>query len=368
MHVRYDHLRGLADGPRLLFRSSHIYLLFSSLLNVLLGTYFVPGRTAWRRGLQCVGSALVAMGPFLFVIAFLREPWLYGRAALRAMGDLRKPRGSASSPFRTSQDSGLVAGPRPGAGFAPPSRHPSHQSGARHGPGRAERHDARSHGLVSSIGQGIGRHVPARTDSHRRRGHEKREDHPPRGHGEHARDHPGRSRTSVAPAGGDPDTRRSLLGALAGQRIRSFSGKPGEVPPVFVAAVDNAKAAPNAESDADLRPFWDGGSRSLRRSSARSRRRRKRSGANEQVSGGASSRRKGQARQGRRSTGPSREQVTTRRDEPVTTSVGRAACGRSWTVMAALTTEAPVIEVLQTRIAAQVPRVVLRRTIGCSLR
>jgi hypothetical protein len=78
MHVRYDHLRGLADGPRLLFRSSHIYLLFSSLLNVLLGTYFVPGRTAWRRGLQCVGSALVAMGPFLFVIAFLREPWLHG--------------------------------------------------------------------------------------------------------------------------------------------------------------------------------------------------------------------------------------------------------------------------------------------------
>jgi hypothetical protein len=58
-------------------------------------------------------------------------------------------------------------------------------------------------------------------------------------------------------AAGSPDTRRALFGALTERGIRSFSGKPGEVPSVFTAAVDGARAALNAETDADLRPFWE---------------------------------------------------------------------------------------------------------------
>jgi hypothetical protein len=76
MHHRWDHLSGMADRPRLLFRSAHIYLLFSSLLNLLLGIYWTRGRTGVRRGLQAVGSVLLAIGPVLFILAFLREPWL----------------------------------------------------------------------------------------------------------------------------------------------------------------------------------------------------------------------------------------------------------------------------------------------------
>jgi hypothetical protein len=76
----YGHLRGMADGPRLLFRSAHIYLLFSSLLNLLLGSYSTPARSRLLRALQGAGSALVVMGPILFAVAFLREPWLAGLA------------------------------------------------------------------------------------------------------------------------------------------------------------------------------------------------------------------------------------------------------------------------------------------------
>ena len=80
MDHRWAHLRGMADAPRLLFRSAHIYLLFSSLLNLLLGIYWTRGRTGVRLGLQVAGSVLVAVGPFLFVLAFLREPWLHDLA------------------------------------------------------------------------------------------------------------------------------------------------------------------------------------------------------------------------------------------------------------------------------------------------
>ncbi len=80
MDLRHGHLRGLADGPRLLFRSAHIYLLFSALVNLLLGVYLTPAPTRARRALQAGGSLLVAVGPPLLLWAFFREPWLAGLA------------------------------------------------------------------------------------------------------------------------------------------------------------------------------------------------------------------------------------------------------------------------------------------------
>jgi hypothetical protein len=44
MHLRYDHLRGMDDVLRLLFRSTHIYLLFAALLNLALGLYMTRDR------------------------------------------------------------------------------------------------------------------------------------------------------------------------------------------------------------------------------------------------------------------------------------------------------------------------------------
>jgi len=76
MHWRYDHLHGMTDASRLLFRSTHIYLLLSALLNVGLGLYLQSARGHWPRLLQRTGSALVLAGPLLFLAAFLQEPFL----------------------------------------------------------------------------------------------------------------------------------------------------------------------------------------------------------------------------------------------------------------------------------------------------
>jgi len=78
MHVRYDHLRGMDDATRLLFRSTHIYLLFSGLLNLALGLYLAPATSALPRRLQQLGSVMVLLGPLLLLAAFLREPFLGG--------------------------------------------------------------------------------------------------------------------------------------------------------------------------------------------------------------------------------------------------------------------------------------------------
>src|SRR5262249_16768934 len=74
----YDHLRGLDDATRLLFRSTHIYLLFAALLNLALGLYLEAEPAGWRRWLQRVGSALVVVAPALLAAGVLTEPWLSG--------------------------------------------------------------------------------------------------------------------------------------------------------------------------------------------------------------------------------------------------------------------------------------------------
>jgi hypothetical protein len=78
MHFRYDHLRGMTDATRLLFRSTHIYLFFTGLLNLALGLYFSPARDPWARRLQLLGSILILAAPVLELAAFMREPFLGG--------------------------------------------------------------------------------------------------------------------------------------------------------------------------------------------------------------------------------------------------------------------------------------------------
>src|SRR5215212_7337081 len=78
MHFEYNHLRGLDDGKRLLFRSGHIYLLFSAILNAMLGLHLRPAVAGWRRLVQTVGSMLLLVATVLCSIGFLVEPWLSG--------------------------------------------------------------------------------------------------------------------------------------------------------------------------------------------------------------------------------------------------------------------------------------------------
>jgi len=73
----HDHLRGMDDARRLLFRSTHIYLLFGALLNLALGLYLPPAR-GWRWWLRSAGSALIVASPFLAAAGFFTEPWLSG--------------------------------------------------------------------------------------------------------------------------------------------------------------------------------------------------------------------------------------------------------------------------------------------------
>lgn len=70
----HGHLRGIADAPRMLFRSRHIYMLLTSLLNLGLGTYLKPQPLGWRAGAQLAGSIMIIGATCLLVVAFLYEP------------------------------------------------------------------------------------------------------------------------------------------------------------------------------------------------------------------------------------------------------------------------------------------------------
>jgi heme A synthase len=58
---------------RMLYRSAHVYLLLSGLINIALGSYFVPSRSAGVRRVQGLGSALILIAPVLILAAFCYE-------------------------------------------------------------------------------------------------------------------------------------------------------------------------------------------------------------------------------------------------------------------------------------------------------
>ena len=74
----HEHLRFMPDGPRMLYRTRHIFILLSGLVHLGIGTYFSYRTQTWRRVLQCLGSALITIAPVLFTIGFFYEPHLQG--------------------------------------------------------------------------------------------------------------------------------------------------------------------------------------------------------------------------------------------------------------------------------------------------
>ncbi|MDQ3817972.1 MAG: hypothetical protein M3362_09795 [Acidobacteriota bacterium] len=72
----YNHMVGVADGPRLLYRTRHIFILLAGLLNLGIGIYFTRCQTTWRKVLQTSGSALIVIGSMLFIAGFFYEPKL----------------------------------------------------------------------------------------------------------------------------------------------------------------------------------------------------------------------------------------------------------------------------------------------------
>jgi hypothetical protein len=74
----HQHLMYMPDGPRMLYRSRHIFILMSGLLHVGIGSYFKYRLQSWRRVLQIIGSLLITIATVVFTIAFFYEPRLPG--------------------------------------------------------------------------------------------------------------------------------------------------------------------------------------------------------------------------------------------------------------------------------------------------
>ncbi|HEX6650565.1 MAG TPA: hypothetical protein VF075_13535 [Pyrinomonadaceae bacterium] len=72
----YNHMHGVPDAQRLLFRTRHIFILLAGLLNLGIGAYFTYRIDTWRRTVQLLGSLLIFAASFLFLIAFFYEPHL----------------------------------------------------------------------------------------------------------------------------------------------------------------------------------------------------------------------------------------------------------------------------------------------------
>ena len=61
-------------GMRLLFRSSHIYILLSALINLIAGTPGPPLAAGWRRPVGELASWMLVLAPAFFTAAFFLEP------------------------------------------------------------------------------------------------------------------------------------------------------------------------------------------------------------------------------------------------------------------------------------------------------
>ena len=70
------HLREMPDGPRMLYRTRHIFILLAGLLNLGIGTYFRPRALQERRIMQMLGSVFIVLATMLFVAGFFHEPKL----------------------------------------------------------------------------------------------------------------------------------------------------------------------------------------------------------------------------------------------------------------------------------------------------
>jgi hypothetical protein len=81
LYMRTLHLEQLPldAGLRILYRSRHVYLLFSGLLNVAVGLRFAIPSTGPGSRVALAGSLLLLLSPALMVVAFVSEPIASGR-------------------------------------------------------------------------------------------------------------------------------------------------------------------------------------------------------------------------------------------------------------------------------------------------
>ena len=121
MRIRVPAMAVLEDGLRMMYRSRHIYLLGSGLVNLMLGLYVHTWAAGWRKRTQTAGSVLLLAAPFLLLLAFINEPgrgvradlWessfgmfaLFGGTLLHAIAGIGKP---AEQPETTAKGAGAA--------------------------------------------------------------------------------------------------------------------------------------------------------------------------------------------------------------------------------------------------------------------
>ena len=76
MDLYLEHLEGMPDGPRMLYRTRHIFILLAGLLNLGIGTYFRPRALKERLIMQVLGSGFIVLATLLFFVGFVYEPKL----------------------------------------------------------------------------------------------------------------------------------------------------------------------------------------------------------------------------------------------------------------------------------------------------
>lgn len=73
MALAHGHFSDLADMPRMMYRSAHIYGLFAALLNLALAAYFRPAAGITAKRLQLAGSLIILLVPLLLQYSFYVE-------------------------------------------------------------------------------------------------------------------------------------------------------------------------------------------------------------------------------------------------------------------------------------------------------
>lgn len=74
MLFNFPELYGAREEVRMMFRSTHIYILMSALMNFMAGNYIVSLNKRNFSKIRALASALILISPILFLCAFFYEP------------------------------------------------------------------------------------------------------------------------------------------------------------------------------------------------------------------------------------------------------------------------------------------------------
>jgi uncharacterized membrane protein HdeD (DUF308 family) len=73
MRARFPELYGSDESLRYMYRASHVYLLFASLVNMVLGVYLIVPEPGWKTTIGRIGSMLALASPVVLGYAFFAE-------------------------------------------------------------------------------------------------------------------------------------------------------------------------------------------------------------------------------------------------------------------------------------------------------